>query len=167
MDHWRQRVRAGPPGLRVGLAWAGRPEHPHDRFRSIALDSLAPLLAVPDVAWYSLQKSAPGARFPATARAVDPTMELQDFADTAALVSALDLVICVDTSVAHLAGALGKPVWVLLACAPDWRWLLSREDSPWYPTMRLFRQDPSRDWRRVIERVAAALTTATSRRAAS
>ena len=88
---------------------------------------------------------------------IDYMVELDDFADTAALVANLDLVIAVDTSVAHLAGAMGKPVWVLLPYAPDWRWLLEREDSPWYPTMRLFRQKSRGDWGEVIDRVAQAL----------
>jgi ADP-heptose:LPS heptosyltransferase len=89
---------------------------------------------------------------------IDLTSELQDFADTATLIESLDLVITVDTAVAHLAGAMGKPVWILLAAMPDWRWMLQREDSPWYPTMRLFRQPSRGDWNSVIERVADALS---------
>jgi FkbM family methyltransferase len=151
----------GQPGpRRIGLVWAGNPRHPNDRYRSIPLESLAPLAHLDGVRYFSLQKGvesealksfAPGCEL------VDLGPELDDFCDTAALVSQLDLVICVDTAVAHLAGALGKPVWLLVAQPADWRWLEEREDSPWYPTMRLFRQRRRGDWGEVVERVATAL----------
>ena len=117
------------------------------------------LLDIPGVDFYSLQKDIPEeeASWLEQMQIADLSVYLHDFADTAAAISALDLVISVDTSVAHLAGALGKPVWVLLSFAPDWRWLLDREDNPWYPTARLFRQEKSGDWEGVFERLALAL----------
>jgi tetratricopeptide (TPR) repeat protein len=155
---WRTRLAASARP-RVGLIWAGRPEHRRDRDRSIALATLAPLAAT-GATFYSLQKGLAAAQ----TKTPPPGMVLHDlgeafadFADTAAAMSALDLVITVDTSPAHLAGAIGKPVWLLLAYAPDWRWLLDREDSPWYPTARLFRQATRGDWASVIARVAVEL----------
>jgi tetratricopeptide (TPR) repeat protein len=141
--------------IRVGLVWAGRPEHKRDRWRSLTLAALAPLVRA-GVAFVSLQKgpAAGQAKTPPPGMVLlDPTDELVDFTDTAALVAALDLVVAVDTSVAHLAGALGKPVWILLPAMPDWRWLSSGDESPWYPTARLFRQPSRGDWRTVAETV--------------
>ena len=155
---WSRRV-AGP-AFKVGLVWAGRPEHKRDRYRSLSLADLAPLAAIPNVAFYALQKGAAvgeAERAPDGMRLEILSPLLSDFADTAAAIMALDLVITVDTSVAHLAGALGKPVWILHAYAPDWRWLEKRSDSPWYPTAELFRQDSSRRWGPVIADVAAEL----------
>ncbi|HEY1507089.1 MAG TPA: tetratricopeptide repeat protein [Stellaceae bacterium] len=155
---WQRRI-AGP-ALKVGLVWAGRPEHKRDRHRSMALAELAPLAAIPNVAFYALQKGAAASeaeRAPEGMRLEILSPLLGDFADTAAAIMALDLVISVDTSVAHLAGALGKPVWILNAYAPDWRWLERRSDSPWYPTAELFRQDASRRWAPVVSDVAAEL----------
>ncbi len=135
---WRARLAASS-GPRIGLVWAGRPEHRRDRDRSIALSALAPLGAT-GATFFSLQKG------PAAAQAKNPPPgmvlydlgdALGDFADTAAAMSALDLVITVDTSTAHLAGATGTPVWLLLAHPADWRWFLDREDSPWYPDRTL------------------------------
>jgi hypothetical protein len=144
--------------LKVGLAWAGNPKHVKDRERSIRLRDLLPLLDI-DATFVSLQKEVrPGDI--ETLRRCDVVQfgdELGDFSGTAALVSQLDLVISVDTSVAHLAGALGKPVWILLTYAPDWRWLLDRDDSPWYPSARLFRQCERREWGSVVLRVREAL----------
>jgi tetratricopeptide (TPR) repeat protein len=160
VDEWRRRV-AGP-ALKVGLVWAGRPEHKRDRHRSLPLAALARLADIPNVAFYALQKGAglgQAEAAPAGMRLEILSPLLGDFADTAAAIMALDLVITVDTSVAHLAGALGKPVWILLPDAPDWRWLEQRSDSPWYPTARLFRQDSARRWEPVIAAVAAALST--------
>lgn len=157
---WEARLPQA--SLKIGLVWAGRPEHKRDRWRSLTLEMLAPLGAVPGAAFVSLQKgpAAQQARTPPPGLALDdPTADLVDFADTAALVAALDLVIAVDTSVAHLAGALGKPVWVLLPEMPDWRWLLGRADSPWYPTARLFRQPSRGAWEPVVQAVADALRT--------
>jgi Flp pilus assembly protein TadD len=146
--------------LRVGLVWAGRGTHLNDRNRSIRLDQLARLRKVAGVSFYSLQKGPAGAQAAEGAFAgelIDWTAELEDFADTAALVANLDLVISVDTAVAHLAGAMGKPVWLLLPTPPDWRWMLKRQDSPWYPTMRMFRRKSAEDWGPVIDDVAKEL----------
>ena len=158
-ERWRKRL--GPATKRrVGLAWAGSPDHLKDRYRSIALASLRPILATSGVQFVSLQKgpardqladSAPGADI------VDLGPELSDLADTAAVIEELDLVIGVDTAVVHLAGALGRPVWNLVASPCDWRWLENRDDSPWYPTMRIYRQHPRNDWARTLERVGADL----------
>jgi tetratricopeptide (TPR) repeat protein/precorrin-6B methylase 2 len=158
-ERWAQRL--GKDRRRtVGIVWAGSPSHVRDRYRSLSLRELAPLGEIKGVRWVSLQKGE-GAR---EAEAPPPGMELmnlgpelEDFADTAALISQVDLVLCVDTAVAHLAGALGKLVWVMLPSPADWRWLEGRDDSPWYPTMRLFRQSRRGEWDDVIERVKAAL----------
>jgi tetratricopeptide (TPR) repeat protein len=129
----------------VGLVWAGSKDHKDDARRSIRFEQLSPILHVPGVEFFSLQKSASSSQA-AGSGITDLTAELSDFRDTAAIIANLDLVITVDTAVAHLAGAMGKPVWVLLARIPDWRWMLQRSDSPWYPTMRLFRQQRRGDW---------------------
>jgi hypothetical protein len=136
--------------LKVGLAWAGRPKHINDRNRSLPVSKLATLAGVENIWLCSLQKGPGG---PAPFEMADWTHELNDFADTAALIAQLDLVICADTAVAHLAGAMGKRVWVLIPYLPDWRWLLDRTDSPWYPTMRIFRQPRPGDWETVIAQV--------------
>jgi tetratricopeptide (TPR) repeat protein len=148
------------PGLRVGLVWAGRPQQWDDRKRSLSLERLAPLAGIPGVTYFSLQigeAARQAAQPPAGMRLVDLTARIADFSDTAALVSRLDLVVTIDTSVAHLAGAMGAPVWVMVAHAPDWRYHLEREDEPWYPSMRLFRQERDGDWSEAIARVAQAL----------
>jgi ADP-heptose:LPS heptosyltransferase len=151
---WRQRM-AGD-SLRVGLAWGGSPTFPHERWRSIPLALLAPLIHLDGAAFYSLQMGPQTTEMkqlgPQT-RIIDLQDQQEDFADSAAIVANLDLVISIDTSVAHLAGAMGKPVWVLLHKSPDWRWLLEREDSPWYPTARLFRQSTLGNWQDVVARV--------------
>ncbi len=160
VNRWRRRLAAEPPARRVGLVWGGDPKHQKDRDRSLSLSAFAPLADVPGVRFYSLQLGVPAAQAatpPAGMTLVDWTAELSTFAETAALVSQLDLVITIDSSVAHLAGALGKPTWLLVAFAPDWRWLLDRDDSPWYPTMRLFRQPAIRDWADPITRLTAAM----------
>jgi hypothetical protein len=158
---WENRLqdRLGPRGkLRVSLAWSGNPSHWDDHNRSLQLHTLSPLLDL-DVAFISLQKDPrPDDRLRLEKTdVVDFTAEITDFAETAALINCLDLVITVDTSVAHLASALGRPTWILLPCRPDWRWLLGRDDSPWYSSVRLFRQDQRRDYAPVIERVREAL----------
>jgi tetratricopeptide (TPR) repeat protein len=156
VENWQERLGA-PRGQRIGLAWAGAPEHQYDRQRSINLSFFAPLFDLPSVQFFSLQKGAAAKQMESLAtgnRPIDYTTMLVNYAETAALISQMDLVISVDTSVAHVAGAMGKPVWMLLAYAPDWRWLLQRSDSPWYPTMRLFRQPIRGDWASVITRVA-------------
>jgi Flp pilus assembly protein TadD len=154
---WRERLGSG---LKVGLVWAGSPQHKNDRNRSVAFEHLAALFAVPGVRWFSLQvgerradlaQAAPGA-------IADIADGLTDFADTAAAIAGLDLVISVDTAVAHLAGALAKPVWLMLPFVPDWRWLIGREDNPWYPTLRTFRPPRRGDWEAVVGKVAEALT---------
>ena len=151
--------RASRPA-RIGLVWAGKAISPADATRSIALSRLAPLASVARVRFYSLQKGEAASQAqspPAGMELTDWTSDLNDFADTAALISNLDLVISVDTSVAHLSGALAKPVWVLIPFAPDWRWMLGRDDSPWYPTMRLFRQPRWGNWDGAISSLAEAL----------
>jgi hypothetical protein len=137
-----------PARLKVGLVWAGRPEYFNDRNRSIPLARFSRLSKVPGAWFCSLQKGKAGEQIDALPdwKLTDWTRELRDFADTAALISNLDLIISVDTAMAHLAGAMGKPVWVLLPYAPDWRWLMQGEQTPWYPTMRLFRQPIAGDW---------------------
>jgi tetratricopeptide (TPR) repeat protein len=142
--------------LKVGLVWAGRPTHSNNHNRSMKLTDFAALGEVPGVTFYSLQKgdAAIQARTPpAGMKMVDLSVGLTDFNWTAGAVAGLDLVIAVDTAVCHLAGALGKSVWVLLPFVPDWRWMLDREDTPWYPTMRLFRQSQVSDWAPVVQRV--------------
>jgi tetratricopeptide (TPR) repeat protein len=156
---WTDRLRARTHVPAVGLVWSGRHTHAKDRERSIALQEWFAILGHP-VQWVSLQKEIRASdesclvNMPPILRLGE---ELEDFADTAALIETLDLVITVDTAVAHLAGALGKPVWILLSHVADWRWLQRREDSPWYPTARLFRQTAERSWAPVIERVGTKL----------
>ena len=161
-ERWSRRL-AEVSGLRVGLVWAGSPQHVGDRQRSIALERLGALGTVSGVSFVSLQKGdrEEDANTEAGAWFVERLgPELEDLADAAAVIDELDLVICVDTALAHLAGALGKPVWVLLPTPADFRWMEEREDSPWYPTMRLFRQRVRGEWDEVIERVKAALEEA-------
>jgi tetratricopeptide (TPR) repeat protein len=160
---WRQRLAAFP-GLKVGLVWAGSPRHDQpalratDLRRSITLQHYAPLAAISGLCLVSLQKGEAAAQTPPPGMVLhDRTAELNDFADTAALVDALDLVISVDTSVVHLAGALGRPVWILNRYDQCWRWLRDRTDSPWYPSARLFRQPTPGDWPSTIDAVARAL----------
>ena len=147
--------------LRIGIAWQGSPTYNHDRWRSIPLAQFAGLATLEGVQLISLQKGfgaeqAAGARFPL----IELGDRLDDTAgplmDTAAIMQNLDLVVTSDTSIAHLAGALGVPVWVALPFVADWRWLLEREDSPWYPTMRLFRQPALGDWPAVFRQIVAA-----------
>ena len=153
---WGQRLPAGR--RRIGLVWSGSQTHGNDANRSVRLDRVLPMLETGDV-WVSLQKEVRDADRAALEASgiLDVSAELGDFADTAALISALDLVISVDTSVAHLAGALGKPTWVMVPFAPDFRWLLDSEDTPWYPKMRLFRQSRAGDWDGVVARIGEAL----------
>jgi hypothetical protein len=151
---WQVRLGMGRR-MRVGVAWAGSSHHVNDRNRSIALQRFSALFAAADVDFVALQKElAPGdaAVLAQHSNVMSLGPELDDFADTAALGSLLDLVVSVDTSVVHLAGAIGRPVWVLVPLAPDFRWLVGRTDSPWYPTVRLFRQSEPDDWEEVVER---------------
>jgi len=156
---WNERLQADGEGLKVGLCWGGNRANINDVNRSIALPMLAPLGQVPGIRYYSLQlgDAAAQARLTPSPKLIDHTSFIHDFADTAALIMHLDVVISVDTSVAHLVGALGRPVWTLLPFAPDWRWLLDRPDSPWYPTMRFFRKRPEESWDRVVREVAEQL----------
>jgi tetratricopeptide (TPR) repeat protein len=154
---WKSRLN-NPPVKTVGLAWAGSAMNEHDSIRTISLQQLEPLAKIKNVALFSLQKGeAAKELLPKGFPAIDWTNDLHDFSDTAALVENLDLVITVDSAVAHLAGAMGKPVWILIPYSPDWRWMTQREDNPWYPTARLFRQTKPGDWSGVIERVAGEL----------
>ena len=153
-----------PPaaGYRIGIVWAGDPSHKNDRRRSVPLENFLPLLKTPGIVCYSLQvgKSAVDLNHPEIAgKIIDLGRGFRDFADTARAVSEMDLLITVDTAVAHLAGALGKPVWVLLPFEAEWRWMLNREDSPWYPTMRLFRQSTPGDWKELFTRLLSAVKT--------
>jgi hypothetical protein len=146
----------------IGIAWAGNPKHKNSwaENRSLEIHYLNPLFDIPDISWVSLQvdeRYNEAASIHKKEILYDTRDQIEDFADTAAVISGLDLIITVDTAVAHLAGALGKPVWVLLSFAADWRWLLDRDDSPWYPTMRLFRQKTPGDWKSVIFCVREAL----------
>jgi tetratricopeptide (TPR) repeat protein len=163
LARWRHAL-GDEASLRVGVVWAGNPRHKGDRHRSLAAERLLPRLMVPGVKLFSLQKELRATDAPAIAALdldiADLAPALRDFSDTAAAVAALDLVIAVDTSVAHLAGALGRPVWMLLPYALDWRWLRDREDTPWYPSMRLFRQGAPQAWDEVIARVSAELAGA-------
>ena len=163
-QRWRARL-AKMTGVKIGIVWAGNPDHVNDTRRSIDLTRLAPLFAVPGTSFVSLQygpRTADLKKLNKDMRGGKPAIEdlsreFEDFVDTAAAIEALDLVITVDTSVAHVAGAIGKPVWVLLPWVTDWRWLLNREDNPWYPTMQLFRQKKGQDWAEVIARMEAEL----------
>jgi tetratricopeptide (TPR) repeat protein len=160
-EAWRGRL-AGLDGVRVGVVWRGTPDHLNDRNRSCPPARFAALCSAPGVSVVSLQQDArPDELAALGAPALDAGPLLGDFADTAALVANLDLVVSVDTAVAHLAGALGARVWTLLAFAPDWRWMLGRADSPWYPSMRLFRQPAPGDWAGVMAEVRLALGTLT------
>ena len=148
---------AGRP--KIGIVWSGNPNHANDRNRSLPLKALRPLFET-GAQFVSLQKNARESDLAVLREhggILDAAPELESFADTAALIQQLDLVISVDTSVAHLAGALGKPVWILLPYVPDYRWLLDRDDTPWYPTARLYRQTARRDYAEVIDRMRADL----------
>jgi tetratricopeptide (TPR) repeat protein len=156
---WRSRLPAGG-ARRVGLVWAGNAAHKNDRNRSLELARLKPLFDMPGVQFLSLQRELrPGdaAILNAHANVTHLGVQLVDFAETAAVIACLDLVITADTAVAHLAGAMGKPVWILLPLSPDWRWLRGRDDSPWYPTAKLFRQETLGDWDSVVARARAEL----------
>jgi tetratricopeptide (TPR) repeat protein len=163
VESWRREIRAAP-GFKIGIAWQGSPQHPDDRLRSMPLADFAPLREVSGIHWFSLQKG-PGKDQLASAPfdLVDLSPRLDEttgaFMDSAAVMMSLDLVITSDTAIPHLAGALGVPVWVALQAVPDFRWLLERADSPWYPSMRLFRQSRRGDWQEVFERMARELTS--------
>ena len=162
VSFWRERflARLGSDTKRIGLAWSGRPTHPNDRRRSIRLATLRPLADVPNVSFVSLQRPMPAVDAPlldAFQGLHDHADELTDFGETAAVVENLDLVITVDTAVGHLTGALGRPAWILTPRPSDWRWMLDRSDSPWYPSIRLFRQPAPGIWEDPVREVTAAL----------
>ena len=162
LQKWSARIKK-LPHPRIALAWAGNPAHDNDRNRSIALSALAPLLAMP-ASFISIQRdvrSADAAQLAATAQLTHLGGELADLNDTAGVLAMCDLLITVDTAPAHLAGAMGRPVWVLVPFAPDWRWMLDGEITPWYPSARVFRQSALADWNAVIARAAAALQSRT------
>jgi hypothetical protein len=139
--------------LHIGLSWAGNPRHNEDRLRSLQLSQLQSLLSLPGLRFFSIQIGPSASQLSEYPEVIDLQSSIHDLADTAAIVSKLDLVITVDSAVAHLTGALGRPAWVLIPFAPDWRWLLDRDDSPWYPTLRVFRQPRLGDWVSAIQRV--------------
>jgi len=158
IDVWRQRL-SEIRGLRVGLSWAGNPDMPLDPLRSIALKKMAALFSVEGVSYFSLQKDRVS-RDALSAQGlpvIDLMDHVEDFMDTAGLMQHLDLVISVDTALAHLAGATGRPVWLLNRFESEWRWMRDRDDTPWYPTMRIFNQSEPRNWELVLDRVAVEL----------
>jgi tetratricopeptide (TPR) repeat protein len=162
---WRQRLSKLLPKRNIGIVWAGNPAQTNDRFRSMSLSELAPLAQVKDARFINLQKGAASEQAKSPPPGMDLSdwsVELDDFVDTAALISALDGVVSVCTSPAHLAGALGKPVWLLLWKESDWRWLLDRSDSPWYPAMRLFRQSHVGQWAEPVDALARELAAGKS-----
>ncbi|MBV8085041.1 MAG: tetratricopeptide repeat protein, partial [Chloroflexi bacterium] len=158
---WREQLRHLPRPV-FGLAWAGNPRNTIDRARSMSASGLAPLARLSGVNWISLQKGPAASQLGALGEgmpALNLAPSLQDFADTAAAITHLDGVVCVDTAVAHLTGALGKPLFLLLPAVPDWRWLLSGETTPWYPSARLFRQETQGDWSGPLARLIAQLSS--------
>ncbi|MCP4153174.1 MAG: tetratricopeptide repeat protein, partial [bacterium] len=167
VEKWKHKLSLEKPAFRIGLVWAGNPNHPDDRNRSCALSLFEVLANIGrvdgrDVEFYSLQKGDAASQVNDLSEEMrrrfnDLGMELTDFEDTAAVIMNLDLVITVDTSVAHLVGALGKPVWMLVPFDPDWRWMLDSNESPWYPSMRLFRQNKPREWVPVFREIAEEL----------
>lgn len=161
IQHWKERLEVAAPGrFRIGIAWAGRKAHQYDSRRSLSFWQITPLLTDDRITWVSLQKWAPeDARpaIPAGADWIDWTEELSDFADTAALLNSLDLIISIDSAMVHLAGALDKPVWMLNRFDGEWRWLQGRSDSPWYPGMRIFNQPAFGDWDTVIRSVSESM----------
>jgi hypothetical protein len=160
-EYWAKRLTTHEANRRlprVGLVWAGSLTPAANRRRSMKFEDLAPLACIQNVRFISLQKGEPPRNSTnAPFRLDDWTADLHDFADTAALMANLDLIVTIDTSVAHLAGALGRPVWVMLPYQCDWRWMLDRSDNPWYPTMHLFRQPTRGNWSDVVTHVTQAL----------
>jgi len=158
VSFWKRKING--QGFKVGLVWAGNPGHERDHVRSLKLNNLISLADVPGIKLFGLQKGTAAGQVRDLAdkkNLINLGPELDDFSDTAAVMAGMDLVISVDTAVAHLAGAMGIPVWNLVYFAPDWRWMLDRDDSPWYPTMRIFRQQTAGDWSVVIDQVIAEL----------
>lgn len=167
VQKWKQRVSRNSSTLKVGLVWAGGQAMKKDPQRSFPFETYLPLVKNDNCIFYSLQKGLPAQEascLPQGAGFIDYMDEIHDFSDTAALIENLDLIISVDTAIVHLAGAIGKPVWTLLPFVPDWRWMLSRDDSPWYPAMRLFRQTSPGVWESVIEQIVKELAQIVSER---
>ena len=166
--HWRERLDlAAPGGLRVGIAWAGRKAHQYDARRSLRFEQILPLLHTEPVTWVCLQKWAPEDQRPNIPDSIawlDWTEELSDFADSAALIVNLDLVISIDSALVHLAGGLNRPVWMLNRFDSEWRWFSQRADSPWYPTLRIFNQPAFGDWASVLDAAQQALAALPSPR---
>jgi len=165
LERWFARIGPAAPGLRVGVCWAGNPAHPGDRWRSPRLALLDPLFDLPGIRWFGLQVAE--GRADLDGRTPPPGFtdlgaDIADWADTAAILCHLDLLICPDTGLAHLAGALGRPCWMLVSTDTDWRWQETGETTPWYPSLRLFRQTAPGDWAGVVARVAAALSRRTA-----
>ncbi|MEI7668780.1 MAG: hypothetical protein WCJ33_01700 [Pseudomonadota bacterium] len=156
---WRERLGAKTKP-RIGLVWSGNPTHENDHNRSMNIKFFAPLLAL-DFEFHSLQKEirADDEEFRKATKIISHTDYLHDFLDTASLVNEMDLVISVDTSIAHLTGAMGKKLWLIIPFIPDFRWFLAREDSPYYPTARIFRQEKPMDWEGIIKRISNQLDT--------
>lgn len=164
LERWRHLTATPSPTRKIGLVWAGNRDHRNDPNRSMALSQLAPLAEVPGVRWFSLQTGSNMTDAPPHGlELTNLTSHIADFADSAAFLSNLDLLISVDTAPVHIAGALGLPAWLLLPFAPDWRWLTDREDTVWYPTLRLFRQKRAGDWQGVVQRVVAELQAGSRR----
>jgi hypothetical protein len=163
---WRQRFRSHHQGMQVGFVWAGSATNREGTYRSLSLEKLGPLFDIQDITFVSLQVGEHTRQLRnhlGTSRVLDSSPFLKDFSDTAALIDQLDVVITIDTAVAHLAGALGKPVWTMLSTPADWRWMLDRSDTPWYPSMRLYRQRRTRVWDDVVDAVACDLIEARTR----
>jgi hypothetical protein len=163
VEHWREKLaRLAPPGKRrIALVWAGRPTHRNDRKRTLKLEQFGPLFAVPGIALLSVQKGeqiAQAGSYYGPAPLLNLGPEINDFLDTMAILKNVEQLVTIDTSVAHVAGALGVPTCLVLPYAPDWRWLLNRNDTPWYNSVKLYRQLRPYDWSGVIETVAADLT---------
>jgi hypothetical protein len=156
---WKERLQNGGR-IRVGLVWAGSASNPNDRFRSIPAAELEPIVKHSAVAAYALQAGARARDLPPEWGVPDLVSGADTVAETAAIMMCLDLIISVDTMPAHLAGALGRPAWVLLRCVPDWRWRMTGQDTPWYPNLRLFRQSQPGDWKGVVASVARELANA-------
>ncbi|MCG2722438.1 MAG: tetratricopeptide repeat-containing glycosyltransferase family protein [Thermodesulfovibrionales bacterium] len=170
IQNWRDKIQRDNSELKIGLVWAGDLRHPRSRYRSCELAAFSPLSQISDISVYSLQKgeaSKEASNPPEGLKFFDYTEDFTDFSDAAALIENLDLVISVDTAGAHLAGALGRPVWTLLPFVPEWRWLLDRKDSPWYPTMKIFRQPYPGDWKSVISCITEELRKKVNEKAIS
>jgi Flp pilus assembly protein TadD len=160
VEKWHNKLSGDDSLLKIGIVWAGdtRPKYGHNR--SCPLENFAPLSEIDNITFYSIQKGGPSRQVftpPKGMKIVDYSIEMTDFSETGALIENLDLIISVDTAVAHLSGALGKPTWIMLPFVSDWRWMLNRDNNPWYPTMRLFRQLNTGDWEPVIKRIKDAL----------